>query len=604
LPWSTISDLPPAFRGFTPKQKEWARRRLNAILRENPDIDEGVLIATVLKQLKKEFELKAGGDYRMVGDFKFGASVRALDGESPHEYPIVATAASDSIDRQNDRFTEKALASMAEQAPIVLAVADSHEAALINPLSEAGEFTDVVVKDGELCMKGYIYPEWPFAAWVYNRLGTHDGALKVSVAGRVPPGAKRIVHDPLGKGTIREIDALKLDHVLLTRPDAAVNQDTGIVAAKGTDDWADAVFKAAAELDDVGGEQDDEVEKAARDTAYFNDLPDSYFLFVEPGGKKDAEGKTVPRTLRHLPFKDKNGNLDEARIRNAISRASQIKLKDGTRISEAKARQLQERARKLLEQVKKAVTTEEAIVQEDVQEGSEDMAALETLAEAVKGLTGLLTAKADAGQDVADENLGSTGEEAEPDEWSDAEGGDGSDTPSENEEEVEVEKSTSPVEERLDKLTDIVAGLTSAVSAFIAEKADASSSDQEEDTAKAEAAGSTEGDAKSAGDDGDGDGREESTDDESDADVVKTVLGLVSDMERVVKAVQELQELTEEIQKTQKVQTEKFDLLEKASPFSLQISDNDTREANSVAAAESEHPIHDQVMSLLGAMGA
>lgn len=48
-----------------------------------------------------------------------------------------------------------------------------------------------------------------------------------------------------------------------------------------------------------------------------NNLPDSAFAYIEPGGKKDATGKTTPRGLRHFPVHD------EAHARNALSRAPQ-----------------------------------------------------------------------------------------------------------------------------------------------------------------------------------------------------------------------------------------------------------------------------------------
>lgn len=108
--------------------------------------------------------------------------------------------------------------------------------------------------------------------------------------------------------------------------------------------------------------------KAVWTTAYVNDLPDSSFLFVESGGKKDSEGKTVPRSLRHLPVKDKDGRPDPDHIRNAISRAPRIKLKDGSRISPAKARSLQEKARNMLKEAKKAVFDRVAAVSMDKSE--------------------------------------------------------------------------------------------------------------------------------------------------------------------------------------------------------------------------------------------
>lgn len=63
--------------------------------------------------------------------------------------------------------------------------------------------------------------------------------------------------------------------------------------------------------------------KAQWTSAYIDSLPDSAFAFIESGGDKDSEGKTTPRSLRHFPYKDANGNLDEAHIRNALARIPQ-----------------------------------------------------------------------------------------------------------------------------------------------------------------------------------------------------------------------------------------------------------------------------------------
>jgi hypothetical protein len=57
-----------------------------------------------------------------------------------------------------------------------------------------------------------------------------------------------------------------------------------------------------------------------------NDLPDDAFAAIEAGGKKDEDGKTVPRSLRHLPFKDANGKVDPAHVRNALARLSQTQI--------------------------------------------------------------------------------------------------------------------------------------------------------------------------------------------------------------------------------------------------------------------------------------
>lgn len=108
-----------------------------------------------------------------------------------------------------------------------------------------------------------------------------------------------------------------------------------------------------ASLDSMGEkegetEDQDQDEKAVWTAAYINDLPDSAFLFIEGGGSKDSEGKTTPRSLRHLPYKDKEGNISIEHVRNAISRAPQVKLKSGSSISDSKATALQNRARSIL----------------------------------------------------------------------------------------------------------------------------------------------------------------------------------------------------------------------------------------------------------------
>lgn len=64
------------------------------------------------------------------------------------------------------------------------------------------------------------------------------------------------------------------------------------------------------------------VTKADMSTADVNDLPDSDFAYIEPGGTKDESGRTTPRSLRHFPLND------EAHVRNALSRAPQSPFGD------------------------------------------------------------------------------------------------------------------------------------------------------------------------------------------------------------------------------------------------------------------------------------
>lgn len=66
--------------------------------------------------------------------------------------------------------------------------------------------------------------------------------------------------------------------------------------------------------------------RAVWSTAYQNDLPDSSFAYIEPGGTKDKEGKTTPRSKRHLPYKDKDGKVDAAHVKNALQRLPQTHI--------------------------------------------------------------------------------------------------------------------------------------------------------------------------------------------------------------------------------------------------------------------------------------
>ena len=89
------------------------------------------------------------------------------------------------------------------------------------------------------------------------------------------------------------------------------------------DDALDAAEAAVAEIIGVPDPDDDDgTARAAMPTSEINDLPDSAFAYIEPGGKKDSEGKTVPRSLRHFPIHDAE------HVRNALARAPQSPFGD------------------------------------------------------------------------------------------------------------------------------------------------------------------------------------------------------------------------------------------------------------------------------------
>ena len=77
-----------------------------------------------------------------------------------------------------------------------------------------------------------------------------------------------------------------------------VTMPSGVTLSGSPGDIAAFIHKAAQDARER--EQAVDVAKAEKSTKSINDLPDSDFAYIEPGGKKDGEGKTVPRSLRHF----------------------------------------------------------------------------------------------------------------------------------------------------------------------------------------------------------------------------------------------------------------------------------------------------------------
>lgn len=69
-------------------------------------------------------------------------------------------------------------------------------------------------------------------------------------------------------------------------------------------------------------------------TKYMNDLPDRCFAVIEPGGKKDSEGKTTPRSLRHFPYMDDKGTIDLPHLNNGMAQImkSNLSMEDKKRV--------------------------------------------------------------------------------------------------------------------------------------------------------------------------------------------------------------------------------------------------------------------------------
>lgn len=81
----------------------------------------------------------------------------------------------------------------------------------------------------------------------------------------------------------------------------------------------------------AGWRTDESEQRAEWTAAFVNNLPDAAFAGIEPGGKKDDDGKTTPRSLRHLPHHtasvksaSENSSVDVPHLRNALARVEQM----------------------------------------------------------------------------------------------------------------------------------------------------------------------------------------------------------------------------------------------------------------------------------------
>lgn len=82
---------------------------------------------------------------------------------------------------------------------------------------------------------------------------------------------------------------------------------------------------------------------------YKNQLPDSHFAYVAPGGHKVRTKRgtfTIPKTSRKLPYINLQGNIDKSHLRNAIARVGQKK----TQIPAAEKKRIQRRLQHLYAQ--------------------------------------------------------------------------------------------------------------------------------------------------------------------------------------------------------------------------------------------------------------
>ena len=126
-----------------------------------------------------------------------------------------------------------------------------------------------------------------------------------------------------------KIESWLADHPQYAKPSLAP-QPVGVQAsppppqAKGVETMNEKELKKLVEAEVKAALEQAKLKEAEWDTEYINNLPDSAFAVIGSGGKKDEQGKTVPRTLRHLPHHNAQDNLDLPHLRAAMARLNQI----------------------------------------------------------------------------------------------------------------------------------------------------------------------------------------------------------------------------------------------------------------------------------------
>jgi len=117
------------------------------------------------------------------------------------------------------------------------------------------------------------------------------------------------------------------------------SEQVDAIAETYGDEIAEFVLAASGDDSDATEASLQKVLGAVWTTAFINNLPDSSFLYIEPGGEKDSDGKTTPRSLRHFPVKDANGSADLAHVRNALARSPQSNVPAAAKASATAAAQ-------------------------------------------------------------------------------------------------------------------------------------------------------------------------------------------------------------------------------------------------------------------------
>jgi len=168
-------------------------------------------------------------------------------------------AATGDIDTQGERIGKVALdlfKSSGVGRP--LCAAGSHKEAMVNPLVVVGKIDECGGEDGEFGIAGEFDDTHPYYGTLCKAFtnDTWPAGLKLSVGGEL---LKR--HNEWSGGKmVSIIDEMTLDHVLLCRADAAINQGTSIGADGKCATLAEVVFKANSDWPDDDAAKENDLE--------------------------------------------------------------------------------------------------------------------------------------------------------------------------------------------------------------------------------------------------------------------------------------------------------------------------------------------------------
>lgn len=187
----------------------------------------------------------------------------------------------------------------------------------------AGLYTETLVKPG---------PAGDDLLATAEFLQRHGKALGMSIGYRVHPGGAQLARGAGGK-TYRKLTSVDLMEFSYAAAQAIANPMALVMGVKAMPyhiERRDDQYRVLKDDDDaVMGTHPTKAEAEAQMRALYAaegrktvdpaTLPDAAFLYIQPGGVQDNEGCTIPRAYRHFPYRDGEGKVDAALLRQALA---------------------------------------------------------------------------------------------------------------------------------------------------------------------------------------------------------------------------------------------------------------------------------------------